>query len=267
MVIDSINLIYFSPTDTTKKIIHSILDGLAINNITTVDLTTQDLEKGGFKSKQRQLNIIGIPVYGGRVPYIAAERFQSIKADKAPAIIIVLYGNREFEDALLELKNLVKQSGFIPIAAGAFIGEHSFSELDKQIAHGRPDMNDLRTATEFGKKVKSLINTIEDSSDYPEINVPGNFPYKELKKSPAISPKTNELKCEMCGICEDVCPTYAIQLNGIVNTEKEKCIRCCACIKKCTYNARYFDDEYMNNLKDWLYTNFSTRKEPETFLN
>ena len=38
------------------------------------------------------------------------------------------------------------------MAAGAFIGEHSFSRKGMPIAEGRPDESDLKQATEFGKK-------------------------------------------------------------------------------------------------------------------
>lgn len=62
------------------------------------------------------LTIIGVPTYAGRVAPTALERLQKIKGDNTPAITIVLYGNRDYEDALLELRDTVKQLGFIPVA-------------------------------------------------------------------------------------------------------------------------------------------------------
>lgn len=52
-----------------------------------------------------------------------------------------------------ELCDLVSEQGFVPVAAGAFIGEHSFSRKGMPIAEGRPDESDLKQATEFGKKI------------------------------------------------------------------------------------------------------------------
>lgn len=66
----------------------------------------------------------------------------------------VMYGNREYEDALLELNNIVVEAGFQPVAGGAFIDEHSFENDSTPIAKGRPDIKDLQKATEFGRTIR-----------------------------------------------------------------------------------------------------------------
>lgn len=62
------------------------------------------------------------------------------------AIIVVVYGNWDYVDALIELRDIAVKMGFKPIAAAAFIGEHSFSTEDSPIAYGRPDISDLNIA-------------------------------------------------------------------------------------------------------------------------
>ena len=49
------------------------------------------------------------------------------------------YGNRDYEDALVELYDLALSLGLTPFAAGAFIGEHSYSTPEMPVAEGRPD--------------------------------------------------------------------------------------------------------------------------------
>lgn len=58
-------------------------------------------------------------------------------------------GNRNYDDALIELRNILEQDGFRTVAGGAFVSEHSFS---KTLAAGRPDAKDLASMQEFGSK-------------------------------------------------------------------------------------------------------------------
>jgi hypothetical protein len=66
-----------------------------------------------------------VPVYGGRVPEVALERLRALKGNGGPAIAVVVYGNRAYEDALLELHTELTANGYKVIAAAAFIAEHS----------------------------------------------------------------------------------------------------------------------------------------------
>lgn len=85
---------------------------------------------------ERELCVIVTPVYGGRVPVLALQRLQRLKGNGAPAILGVVYGNRDYEDALLELRDTAISLGFSPLTAGAFIGEHSYSTPELPIAAG-----------------------------------------------------------------------------------------------------------------------------------
>ena len=125
MQIKSIQPVYFSPTHTSAKIVTTIAEGMNIIVNKEIDLTYPSTNQKTLPSDT--LAIIGVPTYAGRVAPTALERLQKIKGDNTPAIIVVLYGNRDYEDALLELRNTAKQLGFVPIAGGAFIGEHSYS--------------------------------------------------------------------------------------------------------------------------------------------
>lgn len=111
----------------------------------TLDESSSPIEMEG------ELCVIVTPVYGGRVPALALQRLQRLKGNGAPAILVVVYGNRDYEDALLELRDTAISLGFVPLTAGAFIGEHSYSTPELPIAAGRPDTDDLQQAREFGK--------------------------------------------------------------------------------------------------------------------
>ena len=104
-----------------------------------IDLTT-DENSSPIEIKD-SITIIAVPVYAGRVAPIALQRLRRLRGNNAPAILITVYGNRDYEDALVELRDETIQLGFTPLAAGAFIGEHSYSRPNMPIAEGRPDIH------------------------------------------------------------------------------------------------------------------------------
>lgn len=266
-MIDTLNLIYFSPTATTQKVVRGIGQGIGIESIKEYNITSSDCN---FKTvlDKNSLTIIGIPTYSGRLPISAIERLKKIKANNSAVVIVAVYGNRAFDDSLLELKDIADNCGFKIIAAGGFIGEHSFSTSEKPIAKGRPDELDLIKIKEFSEKIKNKINTLKTNNIISEVEIPGNFPYKKRPESrPLISPESNNQVCNRCGKCVEVCPTNAISIiDNKVITNKELCIWCCACVKSCPMYARYFDNKPINAIREKLFSACSERKEPEIFI-
>lgn len=101
--------------------------------------------------------VVAVPVYGGRVAGTAVERLSRLKGNGSSAVAIVLYGNRAYEDALVELQDLLEEQGFRVEAAAAFIGEHSYSRPEMPIAEGRPDGSDMDKARDFGADVAGKL--------------------------------------------------------------------------------------------------------------
>jgi ferredoxin len=254
------HLVYFSPTGTTKKICASIARGLGAKDITHYDMTLPD---AGFKTVLTDgVAIIGLPVYAGRVPELCLRRLQSITSKGVPAVLVALYGNREFEDALVELRDMSVVQGFNVIAAGAFIGEHSYSTPACPIAAGRPNTEDLNLAVQFGKQIAAKID--RNAFDSPEID--GNVPYKERVQIGGVAPETDSKKCTLCGECATVCPAGIINVSDSVTTHADNCIMCCACVKTCEVEARSFNHPRIEERRAMLRKNCSTPKMPEVFL-
>ena len=266
MNINSAKLIYFSPTGTTRKVLESIAQGARISPVEHIDLTPPAAKTLKLADMDNELAIIGVPVYGGRLPADAFYRLRNLRGHGAAAVIVVVYGNRAYEDALLELNDLCQVTGFIPVAAGAFIGEHSYSGESTPIAPGRPDVEDLRKAKEFGKTVCDKIKGMRELQEMPALRVPGNYPYKELKTLSNISPVTQEVECRKCELCASVCPVAAISVKDTVTTDSGVCLRCCACVKNCPAGARVMEDPRIRQIADQLKMNCSARKEPETYV-
>lgn len=265
MNISCAKLIYFSPTGTTKKVLGGIATGLDLEIAEFYDLTRKNKKADMIEMRSDDLAIIGSPVYGGRIPPLATERIREFKAKQTPAVLVVVYGNRAYEDALLELCDITEQSGFHAIAGAAFIGEHSLSSSRMPIGHGRPDSDDLEKARLFGEKIRQKITTLNALETIPSFEMPGNHPYKDVRKREPISPVTHEEFCIKCGQCVEVCPTSAVTIGDTVITNSNTCIVCCACIKNCPTEARRLENPGMLKFAKWLYATCSSRKEPEIF--
>ncbi len=256
----SVHLIYFSPTHTSAKIAYAIVEGMNVKTFSESDITH---EKPVETSIEDELTVVAVPVYGGRVAETALDRLQMFQACNAPVVPVVVFGNRDYEDALLELSDTLKAQGFIPVAAGAFIGEHSYSRRDMPIAAGRPDDEDLNKAMAFGKAIMAKLNKPESPEEAEPLQIKGNFPYKVKSPSTPQAPVTDSELCTQCEYCIDVCPTDAISLaDDGMYSDPAKCIKCCACVKECPESARSFDTPYTA----LLHKNCSARKEPELFM-
>jgi ferredoxin len=263
---NTIKLVYFSPTGTTKKVLEGIAQGIGIQAVEHLDMTPPDARTHTGAEMHDELAIVGAPVYGGRLPPDAVHRLHRLQGNNTPAVIVVLYGNREYEDALLELSNLVTDVGFVPVAGGAFIGEHSFDTEAFPIATGRPDGQDLSKAAEFGQAIGKKMRGISALNEMPSLQVPGDFPYKEWSKWADVSPITQEALCIQCAACVSACPTAAITMDEMPDTDTEACIQCCACVRACSTDARVMEHPRIRESQEWLSTHCRQRKEPETFL-
>jgi ferredoxin len=267
MAMNAVTLLYFSPTGTTGKVLEGIAEGLGADTVRRIDLTSGATRMETKRAAFGDITVIGVPVYTGRVALQAALRLQRIRVKDVPAVIVVVYGNREYEDALLELRNISGEAGFTHLAGAAFIGEHSFSTKDNPIAEGRPDTEDLGKAEAFGRMVKEKINGLGPLESVPLLEVPGHFPYRDRNPSLRVSPETIESACMNCGKCVEVCPMTAIRLHDkTLVTDSDLCILCCACVKNCLSEARALKDPGLVEFAQKLGAMCRRRKEPEFFL-
>ncbi len=258
MNIKKVHVFYFSPTHTTKIIVQNIGKGINLETY-DYDLTFSCENPKEYSFGKEDLVIIGVPVYGGRTPVVTREMLKRIKGDKALAVPVVIYGNRAYEDCLLELKNILEDNGFETIAGGAFIGEHSYT---KKVGTNRPDNLDIEKALEFGKLIKEKL---ENETYSHNIQVKGNFPYKTDMPKLVFAPAPNE-NCVDCGSCASVCPTGAIDIDDHRKINPEKCIRCYACVRACRFAGRELAGNPLAKILNFLETTCLDRKEPEIFI-
>lgn len=255
--------LFFSPTQTGATVAKTVQSGLTTETGESFDITKAAIEK---TFSPDDAVIIAMPIYSGRLPPVAVERFKAVHGNGAKAVAIAMYGNANVGDALLELTDLCSEQGFEVIAAATFIGEHSFTLKKFPIAVGRPDAADQEKAAEFAGLIQERLNA---KGPLALSDLPGSHPYsKDAMNAPGTAATgTNLENCTRCGLCETFCPTGAITMTADgPQTDDSKCIWCAACVKACTSHARTFTLPKIEEIAERLYTHFQDRQEPQWFL-
>ena len=242
---------HFSPTGGTRKVADAIAAGFDIP-VVEMDLTKAD---SAVTLGEKDALMVVLPVYAGRVPQISLERLSALKGNGQKAVAVVVYGNREFDDALLETKGALEAGGFRVVAAAAFIAEHS---IVRSIAAGRPDAEDEALCRQFASDVMAKPD------DATPVQVPGNNPYKKLKPS-TFHPAANE-NCVKCGACACQCPVGAIPLDNPGETLGDVCINCMRCVQVCPVHSRALPDAFLSMITQMLNQNAAGYKKPAIFL-
>lgn len=221
--------ITFSPTGGTKKISHIFSEILGSDGI-AIDLMDRTLPFHTFVFHPNDVCVVAVPSFGGRLPEIAAARLKQLTGGGAKAVPIVVYGNRAYEDTLVELQDILTGAGFRCAAAVAAIAEHSIMH---QFAQGRPDSRDRKELTSFAEQIREKLQNTED---FGTLSLPGNRPYKKLATIP-MTPAAGRV-CNRCGLCAVKCPVGAIPTENPSKTDSEKCISCMGCTAVCPAKAR-----------------------------
>lgn len=247
--------IVFSPTGGTMKAADMVAQTLA-DAVTLVDLSDSKKDFRSVALNKDDVAVIAVPSYGGRVPATAVARLAKLRGNGARAVVMAVYGNRAYEDTLLELQDTAAEAGFAVIAAIAAVAEHSIAH---QFATGRPDAQDQQQLKTFARSIKEKLASGELSMPH----VPGNRPYKT--SSVSMVPKATKA-CVSCGLCAQKCPVQAIDRLHPQNVDKKACISCMRCVAICPHHARRIHPIMQAAAGLALKKACAQRKEAELFI-
>lgn len=248
---DKMEVYYFSPTGGTKKV--SDIFAAAVGK----EAVWHDLgdKQTVIEQPQGELVVVAAPVFAGRIPSVVSEKIKMLCGKGKKAVAIAVYGNRAYEDALLEMNDILIQGGFTVIAAAAFVAQHS---IVPEVGAGRPD-------TEDEKEIRAFAEAVKSSTSAENIHVPGNRPYK-----PGMNVQVTPLSlpaCTVCGACAKICPTNAIaNEDGKMATDAAKCILCMACVHACPLQARILPPPLQEKTYNMLAAFKDVRNKNEVFF-
>ena len=252
-----VNVIMFSPAGGTARTAEILARELG--ELTgAVDIAEHDIFYEGIRADRESITIVAMPCYGGRVPQLAAERFKQVNGSGAKTVLLCVYGNRAYEDTLVEMEDLAKERDFDVIAGIAAIAQHS---IVHDFAAGRPDSSDAAKLKEFAKKILAKV----ESGDNSKPKLPGNRPYKKAMGKLGLVPHATK-GCLYCGTCAKKCPVQAIDIDKIFGASRRKCISCMRCVANCSVDVRKLNALELKIVEAKIKKEASKRKEPELFL-
>ena len=270
MEIETVRAGYFSPTGNAERIARTTAESIAESLGVAPEafsLNAPEARRREYRFKSTDFLVLCLPVYAGKLPNkILPDLRRCLHGDGTPAAALVTFGNRAFDDALAELVSVLTDGGFRAVSAGAVVGEHAFTD---KLGGGRPGVADLRDLRTFAGRTAALARdglpgTVEVPGDpaapyYVPKGVDG-LPAKFLKAKPNVDLS----RCHHCGTCARVCPMGAIDPADMSNVPGT-CIKCQACVRRCTRRARFFDDSAFLSHVAMLERNFAEPKENAFF--
>ena len=113
---------YFSPTNTTKTVCETIAQELS--RTLGIPHESRSFTLPGERTEplvfpEGSLIILGMPVYAGRVPNFMLKYLAQTEGNGSMGIPIVVYGNRNYDDALIELRDIMEKAHIHTVAGGA----------------------------------------------------------------------------------------------------------------------------------------------------
>ena len=249
MNITKLHVLYFSPTGGTEKIVRTVAGALAGHlglEPKYINFTKPENRQTEYRFGPEDLLVMASPVYAGRLPNKLMPEYRAkIFGDRTPALPICVFGNRSCDEALRELVLLLEGNGF-------------------QTGAGRPAEEALAQMAECAASAAARLSggtlpLLEmDRSEigpyYTPLRADGT-PAKFLKAKPL----TRWEKCSHCGACARACPLGSIDRETMEAVGL--CIKCQACVRRCTVHAKYFEDPDFLSHVAMLEENYTRRAE------
>lgn len=243
--------IIFSPTGGTEKVAHILGKQLGDNTV-KIDLSDARTDFSQCVISEEDQVLVAMPSFGGRAPAVAIQRLKQIAGNGAKCTLVCVYGNRAYEDTLVEMEDAAKECGFRVIAAVAAVAEHS---ILPQYATGRPDKTDKAQLADFAAKIAGKDSEIT--------SIPGNRPYKKSGGAGLVPKPTKD--CVKCGLCAEKCPVQAIDPASF-GADPKLCIGCMRCVKQCPSSARKVNGLMVSIAGMAIKKACSVKKENELYL-
>lgn len=234
-----IGLLYFSATTNTEKIARVIGDRLRDLGcmVDMVDITPLGSRKPGFDCTPYDALILGAPVHSWRIPRVVREWIPHLSGDGKKCALFLTYGGFQIHPAHYSTIQLLQRQRFSVVSSAEFLSVHTFNIGGWKAMEGRPDESDFAVAREYAEKTYArfsgedpgLVRELEKTSHTEELlDQIENFRFRIMTQLPT----RNGADCCMCRVCEDSCPTGAIDAQT-GETDPSRCIACLGCVFRC----------------------------------
>lgn len=243
----------FSPTGGTMKVAKALANSID-SACEYIDLCSGE-DFSHIQLNQDDVCIMAVPVFGGRVPILASKRLATLKANNEKAVLVAVYGNRAYEDALKELYDIANRGGFCVVGAITAIAKHS---IVNEVATDRPNEEDIKNLAKMGEVIKQKIQSGS------VLSLDSDGIYKSYNPMPIEILTSSD--CVQCGLCARKCPAKAINMTDakIINAN---CIYCMRCVSICPKKAKAINPNQLAVLSEKLNKICKEEKEYQLFVD
>lgn len=255
MNIEKAVVLFFSGTGTTKAYACAFAEGLPCDAEVLEIRYYVDIPKA---MGPRELLVLAVPVYAGWAPPFVWERLEALRGEETPAVIMAVYGARDYDSALYEMDEKLREKGFVTVGAAALVARHSVAQ---QVAADRPDASDLGEVRAFAEEVTKRLRGLNDAGKWP----PYSFKHYDVDLNPHVYPVTTD-GCTMCGTCATACPVGAIPLDAPNTLDQSICASCLRCIEVCPTNACHLPDGLVERCASMLQREGADPKKPNEYF-
>ena len=246
-------ILFFSGTGNTKFVAEKIKDRLK-NNIKTVKCVSVE----NFPAeavKDYDFLVFGYPVYGYKMPLFLKKYAQRMTLPSAKGIYLFCTIGYKAGNALRKTADLLSQKGGRVVGSKTFVMPGNDGLLITKKGSGtaekvlKTDYNKEKTLLDA---VQSITETINQLKDTPITKRDISLPHRSILYA-IVTPLMSlaftiferifmkkfrvTQKCIHCGLCEKICPSGNITIQGGEVTFDNKCYFCLRCINQCPVEA------------------------------
>lgn len=156
------------------------------------------------------------------------------------------YGGFGVHPAHYSTRQILEEQNFAMVSSAEFLASHTFNLGGWKAMEGRPDASDFELAKEYvvktyrrftGEDPEMLGESEKTEYSEEQLDQIETFRFRTLTQLPT----RNGEVCSMCMICEELCPTGAMDAET-GQADREKCIACLRCVANCPDDALRIND-------------------------
>ena len=243
-----IALTYFSPTGNTAKIAEVIK-----LELTKLNAIVEEFDITEYSKRQTNINyavydgiIFGFPIYAWRAPKPARDWLETLDGIGKKCSVFFTYGGVTTGIASSNIQEILTNRHFNIVSTAEFVAKHTYNLGGWKLMENRPNKEDFDIAKEYVER--TFIRFCEKDVMTPvfekrTITLEQLEKIELMVKTAIKSPSRGGSVCSLCRICEDVCPTRAMNADaGEANSDL--CLRCFRCFVKCPENVLKIGDLY-----------------------
>jgi ferredoxin/flavodoxin len=232
-------ILYFSATGNTAKMVEVIKERFTELGAEVVehDITSYSDRQKKINLEPYQAVVIGAPIHSWRAPRVMREWLRTLDGRGKKCSMFFTYGGFGVHPTHYTTRRILEEQNFIVVSSAEFLGVHTFNLGGWRAMGERPNASDFDVAKEYVTRTYMRF-TGEDPQILGELEETGyteeqldqieTFRFNIVTKLPSRDGE----ECSMCMICEESCPTGAMNAE-VGQAEQGKCIACLRCLANC----------------------------------